>query len=192
MEYFTIKNLFSKEECDSIIKYSIDNLKLENALVNIKNKSEQKADIRKSSIVFIDVNDTFSFVKKRILEQIPNYIKVKGYNIDFENNFYQFTEYKKGEYYEWHTDSTKEGKYSERYCSVVIQLNDEYDGGDLELKNIINGNENIIKFEKGAGNLFVFLSSILHRVNSVKSGTRYSLVNWFSLTPNTNFKKTLL
>ena len=188
--YFTINNLLSKEECDTIIKYSIDNFKLQDAMIGSKNGVGEKDELsRKSSIVFIDINDKFPFVKQRILEQITKYIKVKGYHINFENTFYQFTEYKEGEFYNWHTDSTEEGPLSERYCSIVIQLNDDYSGGELQLKD---DNTDIITFQKGIGNLFVFLSSILHKVEPVVNGTRYSLVNWFSLTPDTNFKKTLL
>lgn len=193
VEYFTVKNLLSKEECDSIIKYSIDNFKLQEGLVGNKNGvGEKNESSRKSSIVFIDIDNKFSFVKQRILEQIPKYIKVKGYNINFENTHYQFTEYKTGEYYNWHADSSKSGPLSKRYCSIVIQLNDEYEGGELQMNLSSLESENIITFERGIGNLFVFLSSITHRVDIVNLGTRYSLVNWFSLTPDNNFKKTLI
>jgi PKHD-type hydroxylase len=188
--YFTINNLLSKEECDTIIKYSIDNFQLKEAMISDNDGIPKKDELsRKSSIVSIDIDDKFPFVKQRILKELPNYIKVKGYNINFENTFYQFTEYKEGEFYNWHTDSTEEGPLSERYCSIVIQLNDDYSGGELQLKD---DNTDIITFQKGIGNLFVFLSSILHKVEPVVNGTRYSLVNWFSLTPDTNFKKTLL
>ena len=192
-EYFTTKNLLSKEECDNIIKYSIDNFKLQDGLVGNKNGvGEKNESSRKSSIVFMDIDSKFSFVKQRILEQIPKHIKVKGYNINFENTLYQFTEYKEGEFYNWHVDSAKSGPLSERYCSIVIQLNDEYEGGELQMNFSSLESENVITFERGIGNLFVFLSSITHRVDVVNSGTRYSLVNWFSLTPDKNFKKTLL
>jgi PKHD-type hydroxylase len=72
---------------------------------------------------------------------------------------------------------------------MVIQLNDEYTGGELEIKDNDN---NEITLEKGLGNLFLFYSYIIHRVKPVTSGTRYSLVNWFRLTPIENFKKTLI
>jgi hypothetical protein len=52
--------------------------------------------------------------------------------------------------------------------------------------------ETKIQFEKGTGNLFVFLSSITHRVNEIVGGTRYSLVSWFTLKPTKDFKKTLI
>ena len=112
-------------------------------------------------------------------------IKIKGYDLSFDSNF-QFTEYQTGGHYDWHTDSG--GVLSHRYCSLVIQLNDEYDGGELKL---IDNNEEIV-LEKGIGNLFIFLSSLEHKVEKITKGTRYSLVNWFSLKPIDGFKKTLM
>ena len=77
----------------------------------------------------------------------------------------------------------------DRYCSLVIQLNDEYDGGDLQIKD----NENkTLAIEKGIGNLILFLSNIEHRVVPIKSGIRYTLVNWVKLKENKDYKKTLL
>ena len=72
---------------------------------------------------------------------------------------------------------------------MVIQLNDEYTGGELQIKN---KDDNEITLEEGMGNLFIFYSKLIHRVKPVISGTRYSLVNWFRLTPIENFKKTLI
>ena len=72
---------------------------------------------------------------------------------------------------------------------MVIQLSDDYIGGELQIKDEDN---NEITLESGLGNLFLFYSHITHRVKPVVSGTRYSLVNWFTLTPIENFKKTLI
>jgi predicted 2-oxoglutarate/Fe(II)-dependent dioxygenase YbiX len=47
-------------------------------------------------------------------------------------------------------------------------------------------------FEKGAGNLIIFLSNMEHRVTKITSGNRYTLVNWVGLKQINNFKKTLL
>ena len=70
-----------------------------------------------------------------------------------------------------------------------IQLNDEYEGGELQIKDKDN---NEITLDKGLGNLFLFYSHIEHRVMPILDGTRYSLVNWFKLAPIENFKKTLI
>ena len=72
---------------------------------------------------------------------------------------------------------------------MVIQLNDEYTDGVLEVK--ISDDETIV-VEKGVGNLIIFLSELRHRVIPVATGTRYTLVNWISIKPKENYKKTLL
>jgi predicted 2-oxoglutarate/Fe(II)-dependent dioxygenase YbiX len=49
-----------------------------------------------------------------------------------------------------------------------------------------------MKVEKGIGNTIVFLSDIEHRVTGVKTGVRYTLVNWVGIKEKSNYKKTLL
>ena len=137
--------------------------------------------------VYWNILEDFPNLNTKLINIFNKEINVKGYNIDFTNNYFQFTEYKTNGYYNWHTDSSD--VLSDRYCSMVIQLNDEYTGGELEIKDNDN---NEITLEKGLGNLFLFYSYIIHRVKPVTYGARYSLVNWFRLTPIENFKKTLI
>jgi len=188
IKYFTKKNFLSEEEANKILKFSIQNLILHPAKVR-----DAKIDIssRKSSIGWINYDNIFPFLKRKLLEEISEKIKLKGYQINFDNSTFQFTEYKEGEYYNWHTDSSPDFN-TERYCSVVIQLNDEYIGGGLELIIPDSKPVEIFQFENGVGNLFVFLSSIQHRVMPVESGVRYSLVNWFKLKPTDDYKKTII
>jgi len=182
--YKVIKNFLTKEECDLIIKFSKSNLSLTKASIggNIGNVDET---VRKSKISFYKYEKEFPYLKNKILNEIKSNIEVKGYNIEFTEPF-QFTEYKKNQYYNWHTDSSE--NMNNRYCSIVIQLNDLYTGGELEL---MNENE-IEQLEKGKGNLFIFLSNITHRVKPVTKGTRYSLVNWFGINKIEGYKKTLI
>ncbi|NCW90449.1 MAG: 2OG-Fe(II) oxygenase, partial [Rhodocyclales bacterium] len=140
--------------------------------------------IRKSSTGFVK---NILEIDDRIKEAVNNHVHLKGYDFTQIGN-YQFTEYKEGEYYHWHTDSEPNTIYSNRLCSMVIQLNDEYDGGNLELKI----EENEIELERGKGNLYLFYSNITHRVTPIIKGTRYSLVSWITPEKNNNYKKTLL
>ena len=188
IKYFTIENFLTNIECDNVTEYSIKNLKLRKALMTNDLLNEK---VRKSKVAFTDFNGEFSFIKKRLNEEINKVMKLKGYKIEFEKEPFQFTTYETGEFYNWHKDAS-ERALSERYCSIVIQLNDEYHGGDLEMVIPKSDSKEILKFKKGKGNLFVFLSSITHRVAEVTDGTRYSLVSWFSIKPINNFKKTLI
>jgi Rps23 Pro-64 3,4-dihydroxylase Tpa1-like proline 4-hydroxylase len=108
---------------------------------------------------------------------------VNGHKLVYNDKGFQFTSYEVGEYYNWHTDSS-----NGRYCSVVINLNDEYRGGDLELKI----DDKIVKLDSGVGNAIIFLSNTEHRVVEVSNGTRYSLVNWLVLRENEDNKKSII
>jgi predicted 2-oxoglutarate/Fe(II)-dependent dioxygenase YbiX len=190
-KYTTIPSFLSKIECERIVSIFTKNFELVAGSINVDpiiNKEPRDSNIAMSSI------DMFPIIKEKLQSKLKDIIKIKGYELNFENQLIQFTEYKKDGHYDWHTDAPKEGAFSERFCSMVIQLTDEYTGGELLLKDF---DENIkeeidITLEKGLGNLFVFLSSTEHKVAPVINGNRYSLVSWFALKPLINFEKTLI
>ncbi len=179
-KHIMIKNFLSKEECQFILNKYLNKLELKEAEIF----GGVDINYRKSSVAFIDNID---IIDSRLKEILKNNIKIKGYDVT-GLGAYQFTKYDVGDYYHWHTDSSN-GEYKDRYCSIVIQLNDDYEGGYLQLKD---NNGNTYAFERGLGNLYVFFSNILHRVIPVKSGVRYSLVNWISLEKIEGYNKTLL
>ena len=183
--YTTIPNFLSNEECSNIINASLTNLKLTPAQIGSGDNLGLNENYRKSNVAFTQYTKSFPLLKDRIVNALSDIIKVKGYDLSFDSDF-QFTEYQTDGHYDWHTDSGD--IFSHRYCSLVIQLNEEYIGGELK---VINNNTEIT-LEKGIGNLFIFLSSLEHKVEKVTEGTRYSLVNWFSLKPTIGFKKTLI
>jgi Rps23 Pro-64 3,4-dihydroxylase Tpa1-like proline 4-hydroxylase len=186
--YKSIPNLLTKKECDLILDFSLKNLKLKSA--RVVGQHEPNYDARKSNVVFYPYYEKFPFTLEKISKLLDENIIVKGFDLDYKNSEFQFTEYNDGDYFAWHKDITgNEVTQYDRYCSLVIQLNDEYEEGDLELKL---SNDSIMKVEKGIGNTIVFLSDIEHRVTGVKNGNRYTLVNWVGLKKINNYKKTLL
>mgnify|MGYP000400657182 CR=1 FL=1 len=189
--YKTIPNLFTKEECDLVLKFSLENLTLNTAETTGNNQSNyDKINHRKSNVAFYPYYEKFPFLLEKISKLINDNISVKGFDLDYDDTQFQFTEYKIGDYFEWHTDNNgKQITQCDRYCSLVIQLNDDYEEGDLELKL---SEDSTMVVEKGVGNTIIFLSNIEHRVTPVEKGNRYTLVNWVGLKENNSFKKTLL
>lgn len=186
-KYTTLESFLTSTECEMIVNYSLKNRKLQRAKIAAEGDLDE--DVRKSSIVFLPCRSIFPKTIKKLEEELTKQIKIKGYELNFEEVMYQFTEYKTGEFYRWHTDDDViDEKVKSRYCSVVIQLTDEYTGGELELKD----EKEIVQFKSGKGNLFVFLSKLEHRVTKVENGVRYSLVSWFSLKPIQNYSKSLI
>lgn len=176
-----IDNFLTKDECQSLLNYSLNHLNLIRS--KIIDDGESVIDTHRKSSVAFNNYENFKFLNKKVLDVVIENVSVNGYELVFNERGYQFTSYNPGEYYNWHTDNS-----NDRYCSVVIQLNDDYEGGDLEL--VENGK--VITFKRGVGNAVVFLSEMNHRVTEVLSGTRYSLVNWLKLKQLKDFKKSMI
>ena len=187
---YTIEPEFlTKEECDIILKFSLENLMLIPSEV-FYSDVEEINKFRKSNKIYYPYYIKFPFLLEKMSKLLNKYINVKGFNLDYKHSEFEFTEYNEGGYFDWHKDTYGEEITNyDRYCSLVIQLNDEYDAGDLQIKNI---EDKTLTVEKGVGNLILFLSNIEHRVIPVKSGVRYTLVNWVKLIEKKDYKKTLL
>ena len=116
-----------------------------------------------------------------------------GWNYEWDySESCQFTKYKKGQYYDWHSDSwalpyNKPGQPDHnkiRKLSVTVSLSDpkEYEGGELEF-DFRNEDKKVSNIKKCTeilpkGSVVVFPSFVWHRVCPVKKGSRYSLVIW--------------
>jgi PKHD-type hydroxylase len=180
IDNITVKNFLSENECQSLLeRYSNEGLFEPSEIVGGVND-----EVRKSSTFFINKID---FLDEKLLQSINENIKIKGVKIK-NLGPHQFTKYSVGDFYDWHTDSD-DGKNKNRHYSIVIQLNDDYQGGLLQLKD---ENQQEYDLERGMGNLFIFNSSTIHRVSKITSGVRYSLVNWVALDKIEGYKKTLL
>lgn len=176
------ESFLSKKECSDILKKCLTELELNQAEVyddKISNKVIN--DKRKSKVAFTKLNS----IDEKIFNKLQENFNIKGFNLKLSN--YQFTEYKKGDYFNWHTDSS-ETMLKERFLTIAIQLSDSYEGGEFDI--LVDNKE--IEMQSGIGNLFVFLSSSRHRVREIKNGVRYSIVNWLELEPQKDYKKTLL
>lgn len=179
-EPITIKNFLSEAECNFILTSNLNN----SNLLPAKISNGLNTSVRDSSVFFIDKIDSIDGRLKLVLDAN---IKVKG-SIVSGLGKYQFTKYDVHGHYDWHTDSD-DSEYKNRFCSIVIQLNNNYTGGNLEYKDDTN---TICEFERGVGNLFIFYSGLEHRVTPIESGIRYSLVNWISLNKISTYQKTLI
>lgn len=85
----------------------------------------------------------------------------------------QLARYQVGGHYNWHMDSKAPINDEQRKLSIVILLNNDFEGGGLELES--HRGENVLKSQ---GDIVVFPSFLQHRVNPVTDGTRYTAVSW--------------
>ena len=92
----------------------------------------------------------------------------------------QVSEYSKGQFYHWHTDSSidMDIEPSVRKLSMTLLLNDpsEFEGGNLEIAG-----KKMSHMKQG--HAAIFASFLQHRVTPVTKGVRKSLVVWFNGEP---------
>lgn len=178
-----VKEFLSKLECLSVLEDSLKNLKLEEAKVYGESDLQIIHKARKSNISFIT---DMGFINNRLKEVLKENIKVNGFDATNLYDF-QFTEYDKGGHFDWHVDSTKE-IYPDRYYSCIILLNEDYEGGELEIKEKYE----TLTIKKNTGDLILFPSIYLHRVSPVLEGKRYTLVNWVMIDTTKPKSKSLI
>lgn len=152
--------LFTLDECKHILSFIHDNKGHSNILLNDRDYSEWLIDSSKFDFILDRLNKSFeisSLLDGRIIR----------YNI--------------GNYFAPHKDQY--GKFSNRYKTLIIQLSDDYDGGELEIDGIIA--------DKTIGNTILFDSNKSHSISKISNGVRYSLVFWLELQNFNIFKKSI-
>ena len=165
----------------------IENLKLEGFLIKSKvigadNQSEGnlKENIRKSKHAWIPSAHWIGGFIWHYVDRInqENFL----YNISgFDENLIQYTQYRKDNYYKWHSDQDIADIQIDdkrvRKLSFTLQLSsgNDYTGGDVEFKSM-DGSSFLAPRNRGC--MIVFDSRVPHRVCEITSGTRKSLVGW--------------
>ena len=201
--YWYFQSAIPPKVCDDIVKYGLASK--ENEVQALTGGFGRDRDLTKNPLTKGEIAD---LKKKRdsnivwlndrwIYKEIQPYIhranNNAGWNFDWDwSESFQFTIYKKKQYYDWHCDSWDK-PYNEdgptkgkiRKLSVTVSLTDpqEYKGGELEFdfrnedpdkKPAIRSCTEILP----KGSLVVFPSFVWHRGKPVKKGVRYSLVIW--------------
>lgn len=178
-EIKVIENFLTDEECSSILNICKKTINLFEAGVIGGDPKE-----RKSSVGW--VND-LGYLNERLKNVLKDSYYFNGMEVTGLGPF-QFTEYKVGEFYGWHTDRDLT-TFMDRFTSTVIQLNDNYTGGVLEIKN---SKGELVPIDNKVGSLYIFNSNLRHRVTPVDNGTRYSLVNWVSIVKTNSSQQNLI
>ena len=154
--------------------------------------------IRNSQNTWIDTSHWISGWLWYYVNQINNANFL--YDItDIDNGTLQYTHYKEGEFYGWHSDTALDtyhkpqvkfasgvgrgqeeliqtGEYV-RKLSFTLQLSDptDYRGGEVEF---LDSEGQRFLAPKQRGTMIVFDSRTRHRVRKVKEGLRKSIVGW--------------
>ena len=102
------------------------------------------------------------------------------YDLDHFDSGVQVTKYEVNEHYSWHVDMlpVESRDLNSRKLSMSLLLNDEFEGGELEVANPQRMESFTVDIK--AGTCAIFPAWVKHRVKPVTSGTRYSLVAWMN------------
>ena len=170
------EKVFSKDEVKKILDTEAINKK-DGLIYSPKEKKfVQNKNIRKA--ITYDLVGNIDWIKNKILEHVGKINKEHWkFNLSGMLENPTLMKYEKGCFYNWHID-IGEGNggydiFSMRKISYSILLNDDYEGGGLEIRA---RPFNEVSSEPGTGSFFP--SYILHKVDSVISGTRFALVGW--------------
>jgi PKHD-type hydroxylase len=166
----TFHPFLSKDECQNII----DSYRVESPVV--AKVADNGAGRRETLIHPIPQNEGSDNLYKSIADRVARANQF-GYDFDISGLFgdLQLLEYGEGGKYDWHMDIGP-GHAAHRKLSVIIQLSDpdDYEGGEVVFK----ASENEHTLPRDRGMIAIFPSYVLHKVNPVTKGTRYSLVTW--------------
>lgn len=172
----------SIENVESIVKDKSLNIDFQPSIVldDIDNKRNSQNLIRTSSNIvitsYVHKNEHLNNIDKKCNNIIDSALKKykEIFLIDdeiFNVEGFQMLKYEVGGQYKAHHDAYPAAK---RSVSVVIYLNDDYKGGEIEFTNFD------LKIKPKAGTLILFPSNYpyKHISHPVTSGTKYVLVTW--------------
>ena len=171
------RGCLSSQDCIEIIN-SVDDDECQNSLTSDDfKKSDSYSDKRLSKFIFISSNQKYEKIDQKIYSIVSKLVQKY---IDDDNRMlniskdegYTLLRYDKNDKFETHVD---EGcNTPKRSLSLIILLNDNFEGGKLTFKDFTPN--------LGSGDAIIFPSNFMfsHGVEKVISGSRYSIVSWFS------------
>ena len=117
----------------------------------------------------------WNYIKVEI-ERLYSHYKIKFPQMASEKiNQIDLLKYDVGGKYEIHSDHYTE---SPRHLSIIMNLNDEYEGGDLIFTD--QKDFEVKRLKLGTGSIVFFPSNFMypHSIQPITKGTRYSIVAW--------------
>lgn len=84
-----------------------------------------------------------------------------------------FNKYRLGDHYDWHYDVVPIAGVLPHY-SMTCFLNDDYEGGELEIKI----GDSVVSYKLPAGKAVIYPTAFEHRVKEIDSGSRHVFTCW--------------
>ena len=170
-----IKNVVSTEFIDKIIPLT-DHKAKKNLTIG-SGVDKDVRNVKGYHLTFDTPTNLFywNFIKKEI-ERLYTYYKIKFPQMQsIKINQIDLLKYSPGGKYEIHTDHFTTFN---RALSIIINLNDNYEGGDLVFTD--QKEKEIKRLKLSKGSIVFFPSNFMypHGIQPITKGTRYSIVAW--------------
>ena len=170
-----IKNVVSTEFIDKIIPLTNNRAKKNLTVMggldkNIRNVKGHHLTLDTPTNLFY-----WNYTKEEI-ERLYTYYKIKFPIIQNSKvDQIDLLKYSVGEKYLTHIDHNSK---SNRHLSIIMNLNDNYEGGDLVFTD--QKEKEIKRLKLGKGSIVFFPSNFMypHGIQPITKGTRYSIVSW--------------
>lgn len=178
-QFCVVNDAFSEEEVDQIIDFEDLQSFVSGGVGGGAGTSKVDKKVRSSEVMWLnhDRNSDWLYQKFSTLVSRVNSDHFM-YDIEGFENF-QYTKYRKEEFYDWHIDcedfwSTFTRKIS---CTIVLTDPGKYEGGEFQC--VIQGRvDDPVTIKPKKGDAIFFASWMPHRVLPVTKGIRKSLVCW--------------
>lgn len=177
-------NFLESEFCDKLISEFGDDEWEDAKISGFKEENNISQEVRNCKLIEFSWSDVMNknydvrkelddYIYSKVSSAYRDYVR-QYHNVQFccqEDEGYTLLKYDVGGKYVEHTDHFKD---KPRSLTIIINLNDDYTGGELSFRN----KTKIYELKKG--DLIIFPSNFMypHEIIPVKSGTRYSLITW--------------
>lgn len=169
--YWFYGDVLSDKDCDNIIA-TYDKAKKEKPIIGLAGNEQQNLDVRNVERVLLP---TYKGVGG-ILTAVGIDANRQAWNFNIERaNQAEFLKYPSKGKYEAHIDTFMIPSELEcRKLTVLVFLNDNFKGGRFFLQT---GHNKVYPIQK-KGTILVFPSFLMHGVEPITKGIRYSVVTW--------------
>jgi predicted 2-oxoglutarate/Fe(II)-dependent dioxygenase YbiX len=145
-----------------------------------KGKGRVDLDMRRTSRLFVSAEQEQQI--NRYLQELKPKLEAHFQTPLSGVESFQFLLYREGDFYKRHADRNDRAEtpayIKARRVSIVVFMNTEtigYTGGTLKIWNLSGP----IRVPGEAGKVVAFQSELMHEVEPVRSGERYSIVSWY-------------
>jgi hypothetical protein len=177
---------FEVEKVASLVKYATNKIKFQDAgTIGLDPKKPTVEKTIRNTEVYgfnMDSDSLTSMHWGHYLRRIVSNC-FHRYNKEFKTSAtvissVEILKYKEGGFYKIHTDHHAS---IPRTLSVIIFLNNDYEGGELNFHNVFN-DEIYQTIKPSPGRCVMWPSNFIypHSVSSVTKGTRYAIVSWLT------------